>query len=127
MFQFIVNSINLTLEVATVEIDYRVLARRLAYYRKTRGLTQARLAEQAGLTNNYISNIETCHSIPSLETLVRLCQVLEITPNDLLLESAQHSEAYLASDIAARLAALTPRDKRLVDGFIALLLAEHEK
>ena len=117
MFQFIVNSINLTLEVATVEIDYRILARRLTYYRKTRGLTQARLAEQAGLTNNYISNIETCHSIPSLE----------ITPNDLLLESAQHSEAYLASDIAARLAALTPRDKRLVDGFIALLLAEHEK
>ena len=80
-------------------IDYALLGKRLASIRKKRGWTQERLAEKTNLANNYISNIENNRSIPSLETLVKLCEALEVTPNDLLLGSSQASDTYLADEL----------------------------
>lgn len=51
-------------------------AGRIAYLRRRKGLTQEQLAERADVTNNYISHIENCRSIPSLETVVKLCGAL---------------------------------------------------
>ncbi len=109
-----------------MEIDYTLLAKRLSKIRRSKGLTQAQLAEMSNLTNNYISNIETSHSIPSLETLVKLCNALEITPNDLLVGSVQTSSQYLLSDFSNKYSLCTPREKRLIDKFIDAFIEEHQ-
>lgn len=52
-------------------------------YRKKKKLTQAKLAEIVGVTPNSIGYIETGFRFIRAETLVRLCNVLEVTPKQL--------------------------------------------
>jgi len=59
-------------------IDFESLGKRIAQRRMALGYKQNELAEMADLSNNYLSNIENGHSIPSLTTL-------ETTPDMFLL------------------------------------------
>lgn len=47
--------------------------------RKARKLTQARLAEMTARTEDTISQIERGVSVPSIETLVAVCEALDVT------------------------------------------------
>ena len=51
--------------------QYRQIGLKIAYYRKLRGLTQEKLAEQVGLTPAYIGHLEapTISKALSLDTL----------------------------------------------------------
>ena len=44
--------------------------------RERRGLSQAKLAEQAGVSTRTISDIETCNGNPELATLIPIAQFL---------------------------------------------------
>ncbi len=57
----------------------------LKVFREWRGLTQEELAEKAGTSKGYISQIETRHRQPSRKLLYRLAKALDVSP-DLLLE-----------------------------------------
>ena len=47
--------------------------------RDRRGLSQSRLAEQAGVSTRTISDIETCNGNPELATLIPIAQFLNIS------------------------------------------------
>ena len=66
-------------------IDFESLGKRIAQRRMALGYKQNELAEMADLSNNYLSNIENGHSIPSLTTFAYLCVQLETTPDMFLL------------------------------------------
>ncbi len=108
-------------------IDYTLLGKRLAEIRKSKKITQEKLAEMTNLANNYISNIENHRSIPSLETLMKLCEALEVTPNDILLGTSTHSKQYMGDELQNKINQCTPKEKRLIDGLVSLLLAERDK
>jgi transcriptional regulator with XRE-family HTH domain len=57
---------------------------RLIQRRRALGLTLERLAERAGMTPNYIGTIENGKRDPSLSTLLRLADALEIPLSDLV-------------------------------------------
>ncbi len=105
-----------------MEIDYSIIGRRIKEIRKSKHYTQELLAEKADLTNNYISNIENCRSIPSLETLMKLCLALEITPNDVLLGANVSSQGFAENDLSAAFAKCTAPEKRLILDFIDILI-----
>lgn len=105
-------------------VDYALVGKRLAELRKSKKITQEKLAEMTNLANNYISNIENNRSIPSLETLVKLCDALEVTPNDILLGVSVNSNQYMHDELQNKINQCTPKEKRLIEGFISLLLAE---
>lgn len=107
-------------------VDYSLIGKRLAELRRARGLTQEKLAEMTELTNNYISNIEHNRSIPSLETLLKLCHALQVTPDAVLLGAFTQAENYMTSELKQRIEGCTAKEKRLIDGFIGLLLKERE-
>ena len=108
-------------------IDYSAVGKRISLIRKNRGMTQEQLAEKAELSNIYISHIENSRSIPSLETLMKLCSALDITPDEVLLGTKQDMENYLQSDIQNKLILCTPKERRMVSRFIDLLLEEREE
>jgi transcriptional regulator with XRE-family HTH domain len=54
--------------------------------RTARGWSQERLAEAAGITLNYVGNLERGEQGPSLHILVRLARALEIDVPTLLAE-----------------------------------------
>ena len=60
------------------------MGQRIRHYRQRKGVTQERLAELAGVSVSFMGHIERGSRIASLDTLMRLCAVLEVTPNDLL-------------------------------------------
>ncbi len=107
-------------------VDYALIGRRLANVRRQKRLTQERLAEMTELANNYISNIENNRSIPSIETLMKLCGALEITPNDLLLGTSTTSVDYLEGELARKIADCTPRERNVISGMITLLRENRE-
>jgi DNA-binding XRE family transcriptional regulator len=61
-----------------------VLAERLLELRIDADLSQARLAEIAGVDRKTINRIENGHFSPALDTIVRLSVALGITPSNLL-------------------------------------------
>jgi len=60
------------------------LAERLLTLRAKHDLSQARLAELAGVDRKTINRIENGHFSPALDTLVRLSSALAVTPASLL-------------------------------------------
>ena len=68
-----------------MNIDFKLLGKRITQRRHELGYKQCTLAEKAGISNNYLSNIENGRSIPSLETFADICIALSITPDFLLL------------------------------------------
>ena len=107
-------------------IDYSAVGKRISLIRKNRGMTQEQLAEKAELSNIYISHIENSRSIPSLETLMKICSALDTTPDELLLGTKQDMENYLQSDIQKKLLLCTPKERRMVSRFVDLLLEERD-
>jgi transcriptional regulator with XRE-family HTH domain len=60
------------------------LGARLRAARKAAGLTQARLAERAGLQTNSVSLMESGSLAPTLTTLFLLARAIGLAPRDLL-------------------------------------------
>jgi transcriptional regulator with XRE-family HTH domain len=55
-------------------------AETLAMFRSQRGLSQSRLAHEAGFDHSYISRLEAGKREPSRETVAALAEVLELRP-----------------------------------------------
>ena len=62
---------------------------KLAEYRKRKKLTQAQLAQLAGVTQSAISMFETGYKTPSLRVALRLSKVLDVSIEDLFGEIIQ--------------------------------------
>ena len=66
-------------------VDYKALGKRISMRRKELRLKQSEVNEAAGLSDKYLSNIERATSVPSVDVLMKLCDVLKTTPDHLLL------------------------------------------
>lgn len=63
--------------------DFHAIGSNLLAARKRMGLTQAEVAELAGLSDRTYADIERGTVNMRIETLLRICEVLRITPNDI--------------------------------------------
>ena len=66
-------------------MDQKKIGSFIAARRKDNGLTQSQLAEKLGITDKAISKWETGKSMPDLSLFNPLCNLLQITLNELLL------------------------------------------
>jgi hypothetical protein len=64
-----------------------MVSARLAALREMRGLTQAELAKRCGLKPAAVSHFETARRRPCLRNLLKLCEGLRCSPNDILLHN----------------------------------------
>jgi len=64
----------------------KIVGLNIAYYRKTKGLTQLNLAEKADISRTFIGHIEAANMSVgmTLETLLDIAEALEIEPCKLL-------------------------------------------
>lgn len=62
-----------------MEINYIEMGRRVRRKRRELGLTQEQLAEQVGLSTSFIGFIERGEKAPSLDTMAKLADVLDMT------------------------------------------------
>ena len=90
--------------------DMREIGNKLLSIRKLAGLTQSEVAERAGLSMRTYADIERGSVNMRIETILRICEVLHITPDEILTDD----ESFPASkqeEVMARLNACSPKDK----------------
>ena len=104
--------------------DFRSIGNKLLCIRKRIGMTQAEVAEAAGLSDRTYADIERGTVNMRIETILRICQVLHITPNEILTEERMTQSAEQDA-IWERLCACNSKDKetalRLLDVYLRSL------
>ena len=90
--------------------DFRSIGNKLLSIRKRNGLTQAEVAEAAGLSDRTYADIERGTVNMRIETILRICNALHITPDEILTEN---NPAFLSrkDELLARLDSCSPAEK----------------
>ena len=68
-------------------LDLSVIGNNLYKFRKTKGLTQAEVAEKAELSDRTYADIERGSVTMRIDSLLKICSALNITPNDILVSN----------------------------------------
>ena len=89
--------------------DLHMIGNKLLAIRKRSGLTQAEVAEAAGLSDRTYADIERGTVNMRLETLLRICDALHITPDEILTEDK--NAPIQPEQLMAKLALCNARDK----------------
>jgi len=90
--------------------DFTTIGNKLFSFRKRMGMTQAEVAEAAGLSDRTYADIERGTVNMRIETILRICDVLHITPDEILTEEELHKTTQ-QDEIWQRLEACSPKDK----------------
>lgn len=90
--------------------DIRTIGNRLLALRRRSGLTQAEMAEKAGLSNRAYADIERGAANMRVATLVSICGALHITPDEILTDGDASASAR-QEQLIDRLNDCAPKDK----------------
>ena len=74
-----------------MQINYQILGSKIKLLRKRKKLSQQTLSELVDISPTYMSYIESGIRSMSLDTLVSLANILDVTPDILLSESLKHN------------------------------------
>ncbi len=95
---------------------FQILGKRIRDERQKRGLTQERLAEIAGISNNFVSYIETGKKVASLKTIKKIADALETPLTELFKGIPQQKKAksdYTTEQILYLIHDKSPSTKKL--------------
>lgn len=81
-------------------MDYKDLGARIRTARRRLSLTQEELAEKTGISASFLGHIERGTRVASLETLVALCNTLNVTPEYLLSASLHSFEDFMPEGLS---------------------------
>ena len=96
-----------------MNIDYKLIGKRIAHRRKSLGLKQSEVEERAEIGYKYLS-------IPSIEVVMRLAAALDTTPDTFLVGSARQETARWES-VAQYLRLLDEKQLDTAESFLAWL------
>lgn len=105
--------------------DLHRIGNKLLSVRKRMGLTQAEVAEAAGLSDRTYADIERGSVNMRTETILRICKVLHITPDEILTEESGLTATY-QQELFERLDACNPKDKETALQLLSVYLKSLE-
>ena len=101
--------------------DFHKIVGKLFAARKRLGLTQMEVAEAAGLSDRAYADIERGTVNMRVETVLRICQALHVSPNEILTDD-DTSLALQESELLERLARCTTRERETALSLLAVYL-----
>jgi Helix-turn-helix. len=93
---------------------------RIRQLRKAKNITSTALAQQLGVTQSFISGIETNRKKCSLETLDTICSLLDVSLAEFFQESTSELEA-TQKELLEAAKNLTPDQRGLLKSFLQSL------
>lgn len=108
-----------------MEIDFSKIGNRISARRKELQLTQEMVTDLTDISTNQLSNIENNRSVPTVETILKLCEALKVTPDYFLLGIIKNIGEDISNAISQKVLLCTDKQKRLVYEFISLLIKEN--
>ncbi len=73
--------------IKKMAIEYESIGKRIKQFRTERNISQEKLGDLISATGNHISRIESGRRIPSVESLFLIANALNVTADDLLVDS----------------------------------------
>lgn len=102
-------------------LDMHEIGNKLLVIRKRAGMTQADVAEAAGLSSRTYADIERGSVNMRVETILHICEALHITPDEILTKS--NEDVFVQEkEILERLNACNPKDKQTALQLLAVYL-----
>ena len=84
-------------------MDYANFGNNVRKYRQLKNFRQVELAEKCGCSDNYIGRIENARGNPTLRTVVKICNILGVTVDQLLKDDYANPEVVYLKEIGERL------------------------
>lgn len=97
-----------------MKVNYGLIGKRIKEHRQRRNLTQEMLAELIEMSPGYISMVETGRKKASLDTLLSVSKVLNITLNELLTGNQILLEIDYNSEIAELMSDCNQYERRML-------------
>ena len=101
--------------------DLHTIGNKLLIVRKRMGMTQAEVAESAGLSDRTYADIERGTVNMRTETIPRICNTLHITPDEILTEDST-SLSIQQTELWERLNACNSKDKETALQLLSIYL-----
>jgi transcriptional regulator with XRE-family HTH domain len=95
-------------------INHISLGQRIRLMRKRKGLTQLHLSELVGLSPTYISYIESGYKSMSLATFIEIANALNVTADELLIDSLENTVKVSNHELAALLSDCSEYEKKIL-------------
>ena len=111
-------------EMITLIQQYIAMGNRIRLRRKELKMKQSELAEFLDISTNHMSSIETGKQKPSMDIFIKLCEILRVTPDYLLLGSIHASNIPL--NIAEKLQLCNQEDIELAKNIVELLVERNK-
>lgn len=105
--------------------DFRAIGNKLLGFRKRAGMTQGEVAEAAGLSDRTYADIERGTVNMRIETILRICNALHITPDEILTEE-NPEPSVCEAELLERLKACNPKDKETALSLLSVYLKSLE-
>ncbi|MCI9978426.1 helix-turn-helix transcriptional regulator [Clostridioides difficile] len=83
-----------------MELDYKAIGQRIKIARIKKRLTQEVLSEKINVSPQHVSNVETGNSTASLQILVAIANVLDVSMDELLCDTILNSRAIFEDELA---------------------------
>ncbi len=106
------------------KIDLKTVGKNIRYYRKQNNLSQDRLAEKSELSSNYIGQIELGNKQPSLESLIKIANALQVSSDLLLSDLIEKSHSGTTSILYNKISHLSSEKQKFI--YIILDTMVHE-
>ena len=97
-------------------MNRKIFGERMRILRDRRGLTQARFAKLAGVAADTVSRIEGARFSPSLDTMLKLAEALDLPLEALLRENFDE-----ADELAALIRGLPERDRKIACALVGAM------
>ena len=95
-------------------INHISLGQRIRLMRKKKGLTQLHISELVGLSPTYISYIESGNKSMSLATFIEIANALNVTADELLIDSLENTVKVSNHELAALLSDCSEYEKKIL-------------
>lgn len=105
--------------------EKHTIGNKLLALRKKKGMTQAETAEAAGLSDRTYAEIERGAVNMRVDTLLRICDALGITPDDILTDESSSLNA-LQEELFDKLSVCRDKDRRAALSILHIFLKATE-
>lgn len=105
--------------VIRMDINKKLIGKRIKHRRESSGLSQEQLAEKLNLSTNHISSMECGKSLLTTKCLLTLCDILGGTPDYYLVGEITPE----ADDITALVKRLSPAEQKMLRNLLITFLA----
>ena len=105
---------------------YSEIGGRIKSVRKALRLTQAHVAEKAGIDTSFYGQIERGTNIPSLKTFVAIASALKVNPAELLARAGRGKERLYETAVEGLLDGLDQKRKALLLGLFSDIVTHYK-